>query len=51
MQIGVGDGGAHLFTAVPVHHVDGVGIESARPANNMAQQRAPGERLQDLGQI
>ena len=34
-----------------VHHVDGSGLERARAANNVPEQRAPGERLQNLGQI
>ena len=49
LEVRVADCGAHLLAAVTVHHVDGFGFELARAANNVAQQWAAGERLQDLG--
>ena len=43
--------GAHRVAAVAIHHVDGRRVQRARAANNVAQQRPAGERLQDLGEI
>ena len=42
---------AHRVAAVAIHHVHRRGVQRARAANNVAQQRHAGERLQNLGEI
>ena len=42
---------AHMLTAVTVDHVDVAGRELARGVDDVLEQRAPRDGLQDLGQV
>ena len=44
-------GRLHLRAAVPVHHIDIGGIQGARGADHMLQQRLPGQGLQHFRQV
>ena len=47
----LGEGGAHLLGAVAMDHDDLARRERARRVEHVREQRPPGERVQDLGQL